>query len=333
MTTNRIKHILIIIFAALGLNNSYSQDLVEDIAAPVELAENRESFTETIRIIGRSKKVFIITNTNQMLFKGDFITMVFNERDTIARAVVAKLHNELVGIKILRIYSLKRWKKLRKNIDVNIYKGDDSWLFKKEAPKKKEAAEDEVRIKGEEDLYDDDTFIGDDLDSFGKDNRLIKPDNIVSAAWGRYSIENTLANDGDGETQVFNEFSGAWAYQFADNIWVEGLFGRTQLSNFPSGNKETVLSDFVARVKYTFQAPLYSYFQPYIGFQMYSVSSPNAGEGGTDTENAKEDAIIQEMGKSQIVVGVTILRRLVPGWFVKADLGSDMFNVGFAIEF
>jgi len=27
------------------------------------------------------------------------------------------------------------------------------------------------------------------------------------------------------------------------------------------------------------------------------------------------------------------MRRLVPGWFIKADLGTDILQLGFAIEF
>jgi hypothetical protein len=39
------------------------------------------------------------------------------------------------------------------------------------------------------------------------------------------------------------------------------------------------------------------------------------------------------MQDNALVAGVTILRRLVPGWFIKADLGTDQLNIGFAIEF
>lgn len=329
LKTKQILISILILTNALWHTNAQSQSMVNDIAAPIELGDSREMFTETIKIIARSRRVFILTNTNQMLNKGDFITLILNERDPVARAVVAKNHNDLVGIKILKIYSLKRWALMRKDLDIKILKGDDSWLFKKEAPKE-DKSEEVVKIESEEDLYDDKTFIDKDLDMFGKDTRLIKPDNIVSAAYSRYTINNDLS----GDTEVYNEYSGSWSYQFADNIWVEGLYGRILMNNVPANNTQTVINDLTVRVKYTFQAPLYSYFMPYIGFQIHNVSSPDAGNVEGDAALAERElAFVDTLEKQRFVAGVTILRRLVPGWFVKADLGIDTFNLGFAIEF
>ena len=51
------------------------------------------------------------------------------------------------------------------------------------------------------------------------------------------------------------------------------------------------------------------------------------GEGKvlTAIENVEE--------QSGLIFGVTLLRRLVPGWFLSIDLGTDSTNVGVAIEF
>lgn len=324
--------ILITLLCASSLNKSYSQDLVEDISSGVELADNSEMFTETIRLIGRSYKVFILTNTNQALFKGDFITLVLGEKNAVARAVVAKNHNELIGIKILKLYSLKYWKRLRKDSDVKILKGDDSWLFRKEEKKERENEEEVGKIDSEEDLYNDE-LVGEDLDSFGKDNRLIKPDNIVSLSYSRFTFINDIANAGEGEEQAYNKLSGQWAYQFADNIWVQGLYGWVQMDGVPADNTQTVIHDFTIRLKYTFQAPLYSYFKPYIGFQILNVDSPNAGDTNDAALKAAEEKLVANLEKQNIVFGVTILRRLVPGWFLQADIGTDVLSIGFGIEF
>ena len=78
---------------------------------------------------------------------------------------------------------------------------------------------------------------------------------------------------------------------------------------------------------------------PYIGFQSYQVDSPNAGivEDNTSTEDQeqaqKEVDLINRLKQNNIVFGATILKRLVPGWFVKADLGTDLMSLGIAIEF
>jgi hypothetical protein len=296
----------------------------------MSVGDSSDLFTETIRIIARSKRIFILTNTNQMLNKGDFITFVLNERDAVARAIVGKNHNDLVGVKILKIYSLKRWAKIRKDMDIKILKGDDSWLFKTVKPKEEEKSIDEgSKINSEEDLYDDKTFGDQDLDMFGKDNRLIKPDNIVGISWARFTVNNELS----GDTEVYNEFAGAWNYQFADNFWVEGLYGRVIMDGVPASGAQTLINDLTFRLKYTFAAPIYSYFMPYIGYQIHSVSSPDAGNATDAALAEKEKVFIEGLNKRRFVAGVTILKRLVPGWFLKADLGIDTFNLGFAIEF
>lgn len=316
---------LFIINAAM-LNNSYSQDLMDDLNDPMQLGDGGEIFSETIRIISRSKRIFIITNTNQMLSKGDFITILLNDKDAVARCLVGKTHKGNAGIKIMKIYSLKRWAMMRKGLDIKILKGDDSFLFKKQ--EKKETGEESSKINSEEDLYST-NIIDEDLNMFGKDNRLIKPDNIVGVAYSQYRVNNDLT----GDTQVNAEMSAAWAFQFADNFWVEGLYGRILMSGVPAQSTQTLISDITARIKYTFKAPLYSYIMPYLGYQMHSVSSPDAGNVSNTAEADAEVAFINKLKRQQFVAGVTILRRLVPGWFLKADLGTDQMDIGFAIEF
>ena len=328
MFINKVLFIVILFSAnALTLNKSYSQDVVDDIGSSIELGDSAEMFTESIRIIARSKRIFILTNSNQLLSKGDFITLVLNERDPVARALVGKDHQGKAGIKILKIYSLKRWALMKRGLDVKILKGDDSFLFKK-VVEKNEDEDDGLKIKSEEDLYDT-SMIDEDLNMFGKDNRLIKPDNIVSGAYSRYTLENDLS----GDTEVYNQYSGAWAYQFIDNVWIEGLYGRILLSGVPAQGTQTLINNFTIRLKYTFKAPLYSYILPYIGYKMHSVSSPDAGNVENSALAEQELELVDKMQDNAFVAGVTILRRLVPGWFLKADLGLDQMNIGFAIEF
>jgi len=290
-------------------------------------------FTETIKIISRSGKIFILSNSNQLLNKGDFITILLKDSGPVARAVVGKTHEETAGVKILKVYSLRRWGLMGKNLDVQIKKGDDSDLF---VAKKDKATESEAapKIDGEEDLFNDTSLVKEDLDGFYKDNRLIKPNNIVAAGWNQFRF----ANDLTGDTEAHNQWNFAWGYQFSDNYWVEGLYGRIQIDGLPDEGSQTIINNFTVRAKYTFKAPLYSYFMPYIGFQTYSVSSPNSGvQTGTDDASRiqaeKEVALINKLQISQLVFGVSVLRRLVPGWFLKADVGNDIMSVGFAIEF
>lgn len=324
----KIIILLTICFVAPGINNLRAQSLVDDISSPIVLGDSAELFTETIKIISRSQKIFILTNSNQMLNKGDFITIILNDVDPVARALVGKSHNGMAGIKILKVYSLKRWALMRTGLDVQILKGDDSRLFMKKEEKEKT---DEAKIKGEEDLYSLESVVEEDIDFLEKDTRHIKPDNIVGAAWSRLTFENDLNTE--TQTESHDQIAFNWAFQFQDNYWAEAVYGRTLIDDFPAKGAQTLINNLTLRLKYTIKAPLYSYIMPYVGYQIYSVSSPDAGQGTDPIQNIEEEELIDELGQDGPAFGVTILRRLVPGWFLKGDLGNDILSIGVAIEF
>ena len=315
------KLIFIYIFV---LNTSiYAQDLLDDLNVSGTLGDSAQIFSEKIINIGRSKKVFILTNTNSMLNKGDFITLIVNDKDAAARALVAKKHDSLVGIKILKIYSIKNWSQIYKGMDIKILKGDDSILFVKEK-KKEDLAQDTTKISGEEDLYAEELALEDSFEGdFAKDNRYIKPDNIVSLAFGQFRFKDSKTN---GDVLGGNEFTGGWAYQFRDNFWVEALGTLLTVNDYPDNGDQTVITRLTGRLKYTYKLPFYSYLMPYIGYQLNLVSSPNA-------TTAEEDKNVKDLALGKIAVGATLLRRLVPGWFLKVDLGTDLISIGAAIEF
>lgn len=324
---------LILIYASLimvNFSHVRAQSLVEDANINVSQVSDGSTFTETIKIISNSKKIFILTNNNQQLGPGDFISLALDNK-LAARALVAKTHQGQVGIKIIKIYSLNQWAKLRRNQDVQIVKGDDTAFMKK--------AEDTVadqgpRIKDEDDLYSANVVIDDTVEFVDENkNRHIKPDNVVGIFASFLNAENPEGTGG-GFTRG-TEFGLTWAYQFTDNFFIEGVYGRTLLDNYPADSTQTLVNRFVGRLKYNIKGPLYTFFMPYVGYQNRQVSSPDAGKGTdiTEEQNRAELQAIDDLQKSGVVAGVTILRRLVPGWFVKADLGTDMIDIGFAIEF
>ncbi len=314
----------------------FAQDLLEDAGTEISLGDSANIFSESISIISRSGKIFILTNSNQLMSKGDFVSLALKDGGPVARAVVAKTHDGQAGIKILKVYSLARWSTMRKGLVVNLIKGDDSSLFKKKKnlddPDNKDST-----IESEEDLFNEKAIVDEDLSDFYKDNRYIKPDNIITAGYSQLVFKNQAHPDGDSVSG--NQFNFTWAYQFSDNYWVEGLYGRTSIKGFPSQNTQTIVNNFTARLKFTFKAPLYSYLMPYIGVKSVSVSSPAAGElpstptAGDEANAEKELDTIDKLQQTQLAIGVTVLRRLVPGWFLKADLGSDIVSIGFGIEF
>ena len=323
-----IQFKIIYLLLCLGLSNQvWAQSLVDDANLSMSADGSGGTFAETIKIISGSKKIFILTNNNQQLGPGDFISLALDDK-LAARAVVAKTHQGQVGIKILKIYSVSQWSKLRRDLEVQIVKGDDSTFTKKPETKTQDTT---AKIKSEEDLYTGDVVSDDDIGIIDENkNRHIKPDNIVSIA-GAFFKANEVASRGGTITQPM--FGLSWAYQFTDNYFVEGVYGRTLIDNYPADGSQTLVNQITLRLKYNFKGPAYTFFMPYLGYQNYTVSSPDAGQSGVPAQDAEELAVIDDLKKSGPVFGVTVLRRLVPGWFIKADIGSDILNVGFSIEF
>lgn len=321
---------IVYFFLGLGvLTNLSAQSLVDDANLSMAATDGANTFTETIKVISSSKKIFVLTNNNQQLGPGDFISLALDDK-LAARAVVAKNHQGQTGIKILKIYSLAQWSKLRRDMDVLIIKGDDTMFGKKPEPPPTDAT---AKIKSEDDLYTGDVVVDDDIDLMSENkNRHIKPDNIVSLAGGFYNVDEISSRGGQVRA---TEFNAAWAFQITDNYFVEGLYGRASLKDYPGDGASTVVNNLTVRLKYNFKGPLYTFFMPYIGYQSKSVSSPDAGKSLTNsaTINSEEISAIDNLKKAGPVAGITVLRRLVPGWFIKGDLGTDIMNIGFAIEF
>ena len=320
---------IIYLLLCLGLcNQLLAQSLVDDANLSMAADGSAGTFPETIKIISASKKIFILTNNNQQLGPGDFISLAL-DNNLAARAVVAKVHQGQVGIKILKIYSMAQWSRLRRDLEVQIVKGDDSLFGKKAEAKVDESAT--AKIKSEEDLYTGDVVSDDDLGLIDENkNRHIKPDNVVSLSAAYISANEVDSRGGSMKAPMFGL---SWAYQFTDNYFVEGVYGRATFDNYPADSTQTLVNQVVARLKYNIKGPAYTFFMPYLGYQANTVSSPDAGNSGNPATDEEENKVIDELKKSGPVFGVTVLRRLVPGWFVKADIGTDVINLGFSIEF
>lgn len=307
----------------------YAQSLVEDANLSASPVGGENIFNETIKIISGSKKIFVLTNNNQQLGPGDFVSLAL-ENNLAARAVVAKVHQGQVGIKILKIYSLAQWGRLRRDLEVQVVKGDDSYFAKRPTDAKPEESA-SPRIRSEDDLYTGDVVVDDTAGIFDENkNRHIKPDNVVAFTGSFFDAAEVASRGGVVRT---TEFGISWAYQFSDNYFVEGLYGRALLDNYPGDGSQTLVNHVTARLKYNIKGPLYTFFMPYLGFHAYTVSSPDAGKTNIQQTNDEQLEAVNNLKKSGPVFGVTILRRLVPGWFIKGDIGSDIINVGFAIEF
>lgn len=297
---------------------------------------------ETIKKISPSKKIFIITNENQSFSRGDFISILINNQ-LVCRALVAKTtDSQISGIKIVKIYNNNLWGQLSTNKEVLVLKGDDSYYTNQktnvatnsEAKKTKELEE---KINSEEDLFN--TTVADNEDDLSieeNSKRLIKPDNLLGF---NYSLLQSL--DNSGSAIRYGHVNANWAYQMTDNVWGEIAIGTNTINDYPDatglGGLDTRLLSFNFRLKYTINAPFYSYIMPYAGYQIVTANSPGAGVDNDGTTNSttlkREIELVDALKKSGPIFGVSVLRRIVPGWFVKVDLGSDLIGGGLSLEF
>jgi hypothetical protein len=322
--------------------NTFAQNELDDIEEE-DRSEQEASIvgapnlvSETIQTVSPTRKIFILTNENDSFGKGDFISLLL-ENKLVCRALVAKTTpDKLSGIKIVKIYNLALWKKIEQGKEVLVLKGDDSYYSNagKNTDKDQKDSKDKNKVQSEDDLFNSTSLTGneDELSLEENNKRLIKTDNLLSLNVGMIQ-----SYDVDGSKKNFTQLNAAWGYQINENIWAEACIGTNTVTGFPSSQIDTRLTNITVKGKYTFPAPFYSYFQPYVGYQTIMANSPGAGvdDSGnstpTDLENELE--LVEKSRKSSIIYGVTILKRIVPGWFIRADLGTDIINGGLTLEF
>lgn len=304
----------------------YSQTVIEQLDSYDDNSANTSLADERIEKISLSKRVFILTNNQRSFDKGDFISLISeSNQELICRALVAKTKDAEAGIKLLKIYNVDLWNSLKNGSSVKVLRGDDSYYKKKD---------DEVadsKIKDEDDLYNDTAILEDDLDLESNKKRVIKTDNLVSLAIGKIAGRNN-----DGSSQRYTQLNVFWAYQIQDNIYLEAGLGQSLINDYPNPGLDTKITNIAVRAKYTFLGPMFSYIQPYVGFQSIQADSPGAGAEGnnfTDVQRQAELDSVEALNKRGIIVGVTALKRLVPGWFFRLNLGTDLLSAGFSFEF
>ena len=320
---------------------SHAQNVLDDIeeedrldtAGSTDVAPNLVS--ETIKVIAPSKKIFILTNDNKTFSKGDFISLLLGNK-LVCRALVAKTNEDLLsGIKIVKIYNVNLWKQLNTGKEVLVLKGDDSYYTNIEKTPKEaaEKAKSTSKVQDEDDLFNSTTLNDDDLSLEETSKRLIKTDNLISAGVGLIA-----GKDIDGASKRYTHVNGSWGYQISDNIWAELGLGTNTITDYPSTGLDSRMVNITTKIKYTFNAPFYSYIMPYVGYQVIRADSPGAGVDNGTGEQTPEDleneiTAVDDLKKSTVIFGATILKRVVPGWFIRADLGTDILSGGLTLEF
>jgi hypothetical protein len=318
----------------------HAQNVLDDIEedhqdnpSSNEAAPNLVS--ETIKVIAPSRKIFILTNENKSFSKGDFISLLLGNK-LVCRALVAKVNDDLLsGIKIVKIYNVNLWKQLKPAKEVLVLKGDDSYYINLEkAPKDNASKNKKVnKVQDEDDLFNSTTLNDDDLSLEETSKRLIKTDNLISAGVGLLSGKTA-----EGESTRYTHMNASWGYQISDNIWAELGLGTNTVKDYPSTGLDARLVSITTKLKYTINAPFYSYIMPYVGYQIIRVDSPGAGvDDGSGNQSPEDLALeltkVDSLRKSTVIFGATVLKRIVPGWFIRADLGTDIIGGGLTLEF
>lgn len=322
----------ILFLTVLFLSASIKAQSVTDIIDNNDDSLTENLTSETVEKISGSRRILVLTNNNSSFDRGDFISLVF-ANELAVRGLVAKMDQQKAAFKITKIYSIPLWKSIRDGMEVKIIRGDDSYFNKKGDQDEVEELAGSGAIQSEEDLYNDTVILDEDNVTIDdKSDRVIQTDNVVALNFGRLTAQDTSGADAS-----YTHPNLSWMYQIKDNIWGEALVGTNTISDYPTTGLEATLNTYTLRLKYAFETPFFTYTLPYLGYQIRDASSEGAGvdtgDGTTSTELANETALVDALNENKVVIGATILKRLVPGWFARLDVGMDIINLGLALEF
>ncbi len=323
---NYFSKIIVILFSCPVL--AFGQSLLAEYAQNANFPVQERLTKEKIVKISNTKRVIILSYQNRGFLPGDYVTILFNDKH-VARAVAAKTTEDArAGLKIIKVYDLELWNSLIEGKEVQVLRGDDSYYLNRTAGDPNDPAQKEInRITSEDDLFNDSTYLEEDLEIESNKKRKIKTDNIFTAGIGFIDTVDLEGNSSSDSTYGFS-----YMYQMADNVWVEGGYQFATLNGFPTTEVSTALTTLTFKVSYVFEAPFYSYILPYAGYRLMSLDSPDAQDGDTVDEE-DQTKLLQQVESTGPVAGVTVLKRLVPGWFARLDIGTDIISFGGSFEF
>lgn len=303
--------------------SAFSQTVLEKLSDEEEaIAPSGALVVEKIEKISPSKRIFILSNENQAFNMGDFISLLIKDKP-VARAIVAKIKENIAGIKILKIYSQTEFDVLALGNEVQIVRGDDSAYFKTKVEKD---------VPKEDDLYDSSNISEDELkEDDEKKNYIIENSSIFNIALGSIDSINLA-----GQSERYSQLNLQYSFQFTRNFFVNVLYGQNTVTDFPNFGLDTKLYNITARVKWTARIFWGLLLQPYAGYQVIIADSPSAGQDSSGTISQGqlnyESALIDKMEDSKFIFGLSVFIKIVPGWYVQLDLGTDILNAGFSVE-
>lgn len=313
------------------------QTIVDEIKA-VSIGEvplKNQVFSETISTISSNKRIFIITNSNQKLIMGDFVSFIIDD-ELVARALVVKTRDDRSGLKLVKIYSQGKWSSLTTGMNINIIRGDDSYYLsqlKKEresilSPSTETAAKTSNSLDlGQRDLTSDEALIlGSEfnLDNNKSHLRKLDADHLLY-----FTVGNMRSLGAEGSEDTYLHYRFGWGYQVFNNWFTDISYGHSTIKKYPASDIDTSLNTITIKFGYIFQLPVHSFLYAYGGLYNNIAIAPGAGEGVSDAQAQDESEKVRDLEGIGYLGGISFYKRLVPGWTFKID--ADLKNVGAGI--
>ncbi len=304
----------------------YSQNIIEDLQdnGPTDPSQsnNYAQFNEEVLLKSKNRRILIITNKNQSLKQGDFISLYVNS-EKIARALVAKDRNNKVAIKIINTFSDKFDRLTRRGDELEIIRGDDSSFS---------ATEEDINADlGENDLFSIDLI---DKKEEKENAKKLNERNLVTLGIGLYQ-----GIDSQEESKAYVHGILSYAIKAFGPVWFEGVYGYSNLQRFPRQDTSAHLHGLGVRLKLNINLPAYMFLMPYAGIHFAYVSSTDTIDPGASAPQAEINAYNREVDLINIAsqfrptAGLTLHKRFVPGWFITLSGGLDVSYAGVTIGF
>jgi len=326
--TQLLAHFFILLLIMTSVN---AQSVVDELRAVStgDLPTKNQLFSEMITTISSNKRIFILTNSNNKLIMGDFVSFV-KDNQLILRALVVKTRDDRCGVKLVKIYDQNLWKSLTTGADVQMIRGDDSY-FLTQIKKEQEAlvagsntnsnnGEQTDSLSAEEKM-----ILGSDITLESKvDNRKISANHLLYFTAGNYRSLSTT-----GESDTYMHYRIGWGFQVFNNWFSDVSYGYTVLKKYPEVDIDTALNTVSFKFGYIFQLPIHSFLYAYGGIYNSIATAPGAGEGVSDAQAELEIQRVRDVEGLGYLGGVSFYKRLVPGWTFKVDV--DLKNIGAGI--
>jgi len=303
-----VRVLQIIFIQTLFVFSLQAQNVFSDLQDNSEFdpaPSTQSTISERVIVKSRNRRILVITNTNQALKQGDFVT-IFSAETRVAKALVAKTQERKTALKIINTFANQYDSLTNRGQSLTIVRGDA-----KDSP-------DIELTKKEESLFTTIDQIEDETEV-----KRMPEKSILGLGVGLYR-----SIDSNDQSAFYAHYVFSYAYNVSNNFWFEGNYGYSALNQFPIVDILTNLHTLRAKFKYNFYLPAYSFFMPYGGIEF---TNAQASENSSLTDD--QINLLQSLNQVKFIGGFSLYKRLVPGWVINLNAGTDGIYGGFSVAF